>query len=281
MIDPTVRSANGLVRDPRLKGLLARVLTAAALIPIALGIVVWGGRAYSALIAFMLILLLFEWTRIVDRAEFSRGFYILSLTAIVAAVVGAGGEYALAIGLALAGGGVATLVEIRKAPFVPWALAGAAYLILPAVAALYLRHVPVEGRGLTLVLFATVWATDSGAYLFGTFLGGPRLWPRLSPKKTWAGAIGGSLCGGAAAAGVGLMTGLSDQPGALFLLGLVLGASAVIGDLLESALKRAFHVKDTGGAFPGHGGVLDRLDGFIVAVSVLAIMVGSGVLAGL
>lgn len=255
-----------------MKGLLARVLTAAILIPIAMGIVVLGGRAFSALIAFMLILLVFEWTRIVDRAEFSRGFYTLSGTAITALFIGAGGNFLLAGGVAAAGGLLATALEIKKNQGVPWAFAGAVYLILPALAALYIRHEPENGLSLTVILFFVVWATDSGAYLFGTFVGGPKLWESLSPKKTWIGALGGLLCGAFTALALGVLMGIETSPRALFTLGLVLGVAAVVGDLLESALKRAFGVKDTGGAFPGHGGVLDRLDGFIVAVSVLALL---------
>ncbi|WP_370338280.1 phosphatidate cytidylyltransferase [Parvularcula marina] len=256
----------------KMRGLLTRALTAAVLIPIAVGVVVWGGRAYSALIAFMVIILIFEWARIVDRAEFSRGFYTLSFTAIAAVFFAAGGQYWLAIGLALGGGGLATILELRKKPAVSWPLVGAVYLVLPAIAVLFIRHIPETGLGLTLVLFGVVWATDSGAYLFGTFIGGPKLWEKLSPGKTWSGAIGGLFCGAAAAMVIGLMSGLLLTPQRLMLTGFALALATIAGDLLESALKRAYGVKDTGGAFPGHGGVLDRLDGFILAATALALL---------
>ncbi|WP_410795871.1 phosphatidate cytidylyltransferase [Parvularcula sp. LCG005] len=240
------------------------------LMPFAMAIVYWGGRPYSAAIAFVLIILIFEWARIVDRAEFSRGFYTLSVTAIAMVYFAAGGSYLTATGIALGGGALATLLELRGKPFVSWPFVGAVYLLLPAIAALYIRHDPEEGRALTLLLFFVVWATDSGAYLAGTFIGGPKLCPALSPRKTWTGAIGGVLCGGAVAVALGILTALPFGPLALLALGIALSISTIIGDLGESALKRAYGVKDTGGAFPGHGGVLDRLDGFIVAALTLA-----------
>lgn len=258
--------------DPRLKGLLARALTAAVLVPLAVGLVVLGGRVYSSLIAFMVILLIFEWARIVDRAEFSRGFYTLSLTAIGAVYFAAGGQFLLAILLALGGGALATILELRKKPAVSWPLVGAAYLVIPAVATLFIRHYPEEGRGFTLLLFTVVWATDSGAYLVGTFAGGPKLWEKLSPGKTWSGAIGGLFVGALAALVLGAVLGLPFTPRGLLVTGFALALATLAGDLLESALKRAYGVKDTGGAFPGHGGVLDRLDGFIVAALVLALL---------
>jgi phosphatidate cytidylyltransferase len=257
----------------RLRGLLTRLITAAILIPVAVGVVYLGGRVYSAVIAFMVIILIFEWARIVDRAEFSRGFYTLSVTAIVAVFLAAGGDYLAAIAVALGGGAVATLLEWRRRPAVPsWPIVGAIYLVLPAIAVLHIRHLPEDGRSLTLLLFAAVWATDSGAYLAGTFIGGPKLWPALSPRKTWTGAAGGLLTGAVAALVVGVLTGLELAPRYLVLTGLALAVAAIVGDLVESALKRAYGVKDTGGAFPGHGGVLDRLDGFIVAASALSLL---------
>lgn len=265
----------------RLRGLLARVLTAAVLIPLAVAVVWVGGRAYSGVIAFMLIILIFEWARIVDRAEFSGGFYALSVTAIGTVFLAAGGQYGGAMVAALAGGAVATLVQWGRQKTKPsparrglslWPMTGGIYLLVPAICALYIRHDPAEGRALTLLLFAAVWATDSGAYLSGTFLGGPKLWPRLSPGKTWTGAIGGVICGAVTAVAVGLIFGVTATVPVLGLIGVALGTAAIIGDLIESALKRAYGVKDTGGAFPGHGGVLDRLDGFIIATIVLALV---------
>lgn len=259
--------------SPLVRGLVTRILTAMVLVPLAVGVVWLGGRVYSGVVAFMLIILIFEWARIVDGAEFSRGFYTLSATAIGTVFLAAGGDYGLAVAAALGGGTLATVFQWSKRRAVSsWPAVGAMYLLLPAIAALYLRHSPVDGRELTLILFVTVWAADSAAYLAGTFIGGPKLLPALSPRKTWTGAAGGVLGGALATLILGAVLGVSAPPRTLVATGAVLAVAAIVGDLLESALKRAYGVKDTGGAFPGHGGVLDRLDGFIVAALVLAVL---------
>ena len=234
--------------------------------------VVLGDRLYSAVIAFMLIILIFEWTRIVDGAEFSRGFYTLAITAMGTVFLAAGSQYGWALAVALGGGAMASLLELRRRPPISsWPLVGAVYLLVPAIAALFIRHDQAQGLALTLILFTAVWAADSGAYLVGTYLGGPKLWPALSPRKTWSGAVGGFVCGTLATLILGKFLRVDMASGGLIAMGAVLALAAIAGDLIESALKRAYGVKDTGGAFPGHGGVLDRLDGFILAATVLAL----------
>lgn len=240
-----------------------------ALVPLALGSVIVGGRIYAGVIAAMTIFLIFEWTRTVDGAEFSRGFYALSATAAVAAYLAAGGMPGWALAAAFGGGAFATFLEWPKPNPQSWPAIGAGYIIVPCVAALWLRRDAPEGMFLTLVLFISVWAADSAAYLVGRGLGGPKLIPQVSPNKTWSGAIGGLLGAGAAAAGLALIL----RPGLawpMFGLGVALGFAAICGDVIESYFKRRYGLKDSGGAFPGHGGVLDRLDGFLIAVLVLA-----------
>ena len=114
------------------------------------------------------------------------------------------------------------------------------------------------------LVFAVVWATDVMAYVMGRLVGGPRLWPKVSPNKTWSGALAGLVSGIGAGLGLGTFAGVSD----LWALGPLCAGLAVMaaaGDLLESALKRRLGTKDTGHLIPGHGGVLDRLDGFLSA----------------
>lgn len=253
-------------------GLLPRLLTALILIPLALGSVIAGGRLYAAVIAAMTIFLLFEWTRMVDGAELRRGFYALSATTAVAAYLAAGGMAGWALLAALLGGGLATLLEWPKPNPQSWPAIGAGYIIVPCVAALWLRRDAPEGEFLTLLLFISVWAADSGAYLVGKALGGPKLVPRISPRKTWAGALGAVVFAGIAAGGLALIIRPSEAGGS-WLLGMVIGVAAVLGDIAESYLKRRYGLKDSGGAFPGHGGVLDRLDGFLFAVLALATIV--------
>jgi phosphatidate cytidylyltransferase len=148
------------------------------------------------------------------------------------------------------------------------------------VALVWLRDDPVAGRADILFLVLTVWAGDIGAYLVGRWIGGPRMAPRISPGKTWSGAagglIGGCLCGLAVAH-------LSPAPSTdwrVIAVAALLGVTAQAGDLLESLIKRGFGVKDSGRTIPGHGGLLDRLDGLLIAAPVaalLALAVGRGV----
>jgi phosphatidate cytidylyltransferase len=113
-----------------------------------------------------------------------------------------------------------------------------------------------------------VWVTDIGGYVAGRGIGGPKLWPRISPKKTWAGAIGGFLASLAVAGGF-VAFGLA-KTGPLLLLGAILSIASQLGDLFESAVKRRFGVKDSSHIIPGHGGLMDRLDGFVAAVVLAA-----------
>jgi phosphatidate cytidylyltransferase len=122
-----------------------------------------------------------------------------------------------------------------------------------------------------MMLFAVTWAADIGAYAVGSALKGPKLWPRFSPNKTWSGFVGGLL----AAAAIGtLMSALSVfrlNLWAAALIGLVVGFATMAGDLWESAIKRRFGVKDSGDLIPGHGGLLDRVDGLMFAVVVMSL----------
>jgi phosphatidate cytidylyltransferase len=120
-----------------------------------------------------------------------------------------------------------------------------------------------------------VWATDIGVYFAGRAIGGPKLWPRVSPKKTWAGAIGGFVASLLVA--IGFSTSDLGKTLPLVILAAMLSVAAQLGDLFESAIKRRFGVKDSGHIIPGHGGVMDRLDGFVAAIVLAAIF---GVLRG-
>jgi phosphatidate cytidylyltransferase len=198
-----------------------------------------------------------------------RGFFALSITATIACYLAASGEMLQALVAIIIGGAFATLLEWPKPNPQSWPAAGAAYIALPAIAAIWLRLYAGDGARLTWLLFLCVWAADSGAFLLGRLIGGPKLAPRISPGKTWAGACGGVICAGLTGYLWALVSSGDQQ---LYpALGLVIGTAAVLGDLAESSLKRRYGMKDSGGAFPGHGGVLDRLDGFLFAVLALAV----------
>jgi phosphatidate cytidylyltransferase len=165
-----------------------------------------------------------------------------------------------------------------------WAGPGLLYAGALVVALCTLRGAMFAGFLVTLWLFAVVWGTDIMAYFSGRLIGGPKLWPRVSPSKTWSGLIGGVLCG--ALLGV-LTVYYMTKPGEydllpIFILGIACGVVAQGGDLFESSMKRHFGVKDSSHLIPGHGGVMDRLDGFIVAAALAAVIMlvrGGGPLA--
>jgi phosphatidate cytidylyltransferase len=156
--------------------------------------------------------------------------------------------------------------------------AGVLYASAIAVSPIIVRTEPEIGFALIGWCFAVVWSTDVAAYFVGRAIGGPKLWPAVSPKKTWSGAIGGAAAG--IVAGV-LVAWITRQYGAAWTLNfwgtaacaLLVSAAGQMGDLLESSLKRHFGVKDSGSIIPGHGGVLDRLDAFVVVVTLVAVNV--------
>ena len=162
--------------------------------------------------------------------------------------------------------------RLRGFARIDWLAAGVAYAAVLLFAPIILRRDPALGLTAIVFLFAVVWVTDIAAYFAGRALGGPKLWPAVSPKKTWSGAIGGTLGGVAAGLLTVKLLGLSVAPSVVLVAGL-LSVAAQAGDLLESAIKRHFGAKDAGSIIPGHGGVMDRLDGFLTAAAVAA-MVG-------
>ena len=132
-----------------------------------------------------------------------------------------------------------------------------------------MRLDPLWGFAALMLVLLVVWATDIGGYFAGRLIGGPKLWPQVSPKKTWAGAIGGFAASLAVAAGFAAFNFGKIIP--LLLLSGVLSIASQLGDLFESAVKRRFGVKDSSHIIPGHGGLLDRLDGFVAAIVLAAI----------
>lgn len=153
-----------------------------------------------------------------------------------------------------------------------------AYTIAAIFALLWLRHQPIDGRETILWIVACIWATDIGAYVVGRTAGGAKLAPRISPGKTWSGLIGGMAWSAVASAGLGYAFGLGHTI-TLAVIGAGLAVVGQIGDLLESAAKRKAGVKDSGKLIPGHGGLLDRVDGLmavLVVVALVRLAVGEG-----
>jgi phosphatidate cytidylyltransferase len=151
-----------------------------------------------------------------------------------------------------------------------WTAAGLLYAGAVLLGPILLRRDPDWGFVAVIFLFTIVWTTDVLGYFVGRTLGGPKLAPSISPKKTWSGAVGGALSAVVAGVIVGCIAGL-DNPAAVAVVALFLSAIAQIGDLIESAVKRRFGAKDAGYLIPGHGGLMDRLDGFLAAAFIGAI----------
>ena len=155
---------------------------------------------------------------------------------------------------------------------------GAIYIGLPAAVFLWLRTRGAEGLETVLALFAIIWAADSFAYFGGKLIGGPKVAEGLSPKKTWSGIITGVVAGAAAGAGCGtLFQTAPDLRVAWFAIGALIAFTGLMGDLIESFLKRRFGVKDASRLIPGHGGVLDRIDGLMAATLLTGAVFASGV----
>ncbi len=161
-----------------------------------------------------------------------------------------------------------------------WLPLGVVYAAIPCAALIWLRGDGDAGRLSLFWLFAVVWSADTGAYLFGRAIGGPKLAPRISPKKTWAGFIGGIAFAGAVGEGFAAFMGAPLI--AWGIAGAVVSVVSQLGDLAESAWKRHFGVKDSSGLIPGHGGLLDRVDGLVagaVALALLQSLLGATVLS--
>jgi phosphatidate cytidylyltransferase len=249
------------------RNLWLRIAAAAVLIPMAIAALYAGGWVWFALVNLAATGLYIEWMMIVGLGR--RG---------VALAAGIAGLYLAGLGLMLdrvdlllvaAAVGLAVSVALSgKAR--GWSAAGYAYAAAALLASLLVRSDPVAGFSALMFILLVVWVTDIGGYIAGRGLGGPKLWPRVSPKKTWAGAIGGFVGSLIIAAGFALF-GLGSW-GALLALAGVLSVVSQLGDLFESAVKRRFGVKDSSQIIPGHGGLLDRLDGYVAAVLFAAVV---------
>ncbi|HWL81736.1 MAG TPA: phosphatidate cytidylyltransferase [Roseomonas sp.] len=271
----------------RWRDLKKRAISAAVLGPGALLCAWLGALPWTALMALAVALLCWEWVHLCGLR--SRTWPGIALPAVVfiacaLAVYGqpVGGLLVLALGFLATW---ATVPRLHRAgappPPASWLAMGVLYIGIAGIALIELRHDNEAGRGNILFLFFVVWASDIGAYMFGRLLGGPKLAPAISPGKTWSGALGGLI----STMLVGWIAAVWLAPGTppvarVLLVAALLGVATQLGDLLESAVKRHFKVKDSSMLIPGHGGLLDRLDGLMAAAPVAALLafaVGYGV----
>jgi phosphatidate cytidylyltransferase len=287
---------HGLARaEP--SGLRQRAISALTLAPVPVA-AIWFGRPWLPLVTLAAAAVMaWEWGRLCrhrrpsdsgavegdDRHDLARAnrpsadrstSVGITLVGVVAAAVAtaAFANAGLAVGAAFLGAAIVYCLARWVDGSEPrWAALGALWVALPCVAFLWLADVPAGGRATLLWLLAAVWATDIGAYAFGRAFGGPLLAPRWSPRKTWAGLGGGMACAALTGAAAARILGSSS---ALSLAVLSAGLAVIgqFGDLAESLAKRRFGVKDSSGLIPGHGGLLDRLDGLLAVLPTVALL---------
>ena len=252
-------------RDPALR---LRLISGFVLGPIAALLAIVGGWPFALWVGVFGVAMAFEWTRMSDPKA-GAAAYALSAGGMIAGIgLAATGFWPVALAAPAVAAGVGALERLSRGE--AWrALFGGIYLSWASIALLWLRSGEHGGLDTLLYVFAVVWAVDIGAYLVGTWVGGPKLLPKASPNKTWTGLAAALVLGLAAGLGLASLLGRSDVP--LTALALALALAAVGGDLLMSLMKRRFGVKDTGHIIPGHGGVLDRVDALMLASLVAAL----------
>jgi phosphatidate cytidylyltransferase len=254
---------------PRSKELVLRILSGIVLAAVALALAHAGPKTFAALVAAVALLMSWEWARIVRGVRYDAAFGVHAAAVVGAIALTVAGFEALA--LTTIAVGAAVIVPLQFGARAVASAMGVAYVGLPAIALAGLRCDEPFGEFAVLFVFIVVWLTDTCAYAAGRLIGGPKLWRRVSPNKTWSGLVGG--VGAAVLGAVVFALAIGAPPLFLATLALALGLVAQAGDLAESALKRGYGVKDASGLIPGHGGFMDRLDS-VVAVSICAALVG-------
>ncbi|HEU4805111.1 MAG TPA: phosphatidate cytidylyltransferase [Nitrobacter sp.] len=250
------------------RNLRTRIIAALVLAPAAIAVAWTGGPLWIGLVTLAAIGLYVEWLTIVGAAQDKRTV-AAGITALVVS----------SLCLGLGHSGYSLVVLIIGAATVPaisrrmrlWSAAGFGYAAAAEFASAQVRLDGDYGFIALMFVLLVVWAADIGGYFAGRGIGGPKLWPRVSPKKTWSGAVGGFAGGLAVAAGFAAFD--LGRLAPLLLLAAFLSIVSQSGDLFESAVKRRFGVKDSSQIIPGHGGLLDRLDGFVAAI-VFAAFIG-------
>jgi phosphatidate cytidylyltransferase len=246
-----------------------RVISSVVLMIAAIATAWIGGLVFLAVWAVAALAVWWEWICIV-KAEPRPVVVGIGAAAIAGMTISLFADAAvLAFVCAFVGAAVAAASVQTSRLWIAGGLAYAAAVLIPAV---MLRSDPTLGFVAILWLFAVVWGEDTGAYFAGRYFGGPKLAVSISPNKTWSGAAGGTAVGLLAGNAVILLAGIAWHPAHL-IVAFVIVTAAQAGDLLESAVKRRFAVKDASTLVPGHGGLMDRIDGFIVA-AVLALAIG-------
>ena len=250
--------------------LMVRFASGIVLAAAAFAVTWWGGVAFALFFGAVTVLIYREWLSMVGEAP-------AQTPALTGYIVIIGSLFCFYFtdwqaGLAIPAFGAGYLFFARCSyRTARWCGLGILYAAAFGGAIFLLRQDPDYGLQAILVLFALVWGTDVSAYFVGKYVGGPKLWRRVSPKKTWSGSIGGLVLGTGFSAFVAVLLGIVPDMRLIALLG-GLSVLSQVGDLAESQMKRMFDVKDSGTLIPGHGGVMDRVDGLLFAVVAAALI---------
>jgi phosphatidate cytidylyltransferase len=262
-------------RDRRI--LLLRILSSLVLAPLALAAVWYGHPAFELMLLVAGVLMAGEAADLVGGGTYRTKMMLLAAILLLPPLL------RVPVVASLAAAVVAALllyILVRQGRAAPWLAGGLLLATVPCIAFAWLRSEVEAGRVIIFWILAIAWATDIGAFALGRLIGGPKLAPRISPNKTWAGLIGGLACALAAGLGIGLgaaALGWIPSPPSLVVLAAASAAASLIGqagDLAESAAKRRFGAKDSGHLIPGHGGLLDRVDSLLAIIPSVALVVG-------
>jgi phosphatidate cytidylyltransferase len=265
-------------RPRRLNNLGLRIVSGAILGGIVLTVTYYGGLIFHLMIAFFAGALLYEWLEMAGERVEQRSrmvLWLLLAAALLPMILHMQAVVVVPVAVAAILAGV-LYEKVRAGGQGIMVSGGLVYALLAAVSVDQLREGAAAGLAAIVFLFTVVWTTDSLAYVFGRLIGGRKLAPSISPGKTWSGALGGALAAVIIGGAVGRLMGI-EAGFALAVAALVLSAVSQMGDLFESAIKRRFGVKDSGRLIPGHGGVMDRVDGLVAAALALYLI---GLLTG-
>ena len=250
------------------RNLLLRTAAAMVLAPSAIALAYIGGWPWAVLAMLVAVGLLVEWFSIVGLSRDWPSIGAGAAALLICGLALAAGRPWLALAAAALGfAALAALGGTRRR----WSMTGFVYAALALAASILVRADEAYGFTALMLVLLIVWVTDIGGYFAGRSIGGPKLWVRVSPKKTWAGALGGFVLSLLVGLGFALFGFGKTVP--LLIVAAVLSIVSQLGDLFESAVKRQFGVKDSSHIIPGHGGLLDRLDGYVAAV-VVAVLIG-------
>lgn len=254
------------------QGLRTRVIFGLLMAVIAIAAVALGDRVFALFVGAASVILAWEWTRLCGEGRFGRTGLIVALAMLAVVLLAFFDRLALALATAMLAAPVAFASARRGLRTNPvWVAAGTIYVGVPVAALIWLRGHDASGERLIFWLLTSIALTDIGAYFAGRLIGGPKLAPRISPKKTWAGLVGAMIASAIVGAGFARFDPTAPAIAVLAIAGAALAVIGQIGDLVESWVKRHFGVKDSSRLIPGHGGLFDRVDGLIAAAAALAL----------